>query len=336
MAEEFVSNESINDIALYDAKALITLVEREQLFCIIDGIAHPDVAGFAEERIRQGQASSVPELGNSEYLSCDAVPYLVRLSPRFWRFLTTEIWPCDGRNLPRWGFFFEVDDAHMPFDILVEHFRYWYRVELPVADDPVPTERTIKENIPAVFRFFDPRLVDAFLSVSNERERVAFWGPIKNMLLPQADHVTQVMVSPIKKLEDRHRAIKMRKNAVFVMRHEHLTALELRRLECRIPEFQTYLEKHFEERFEYLHVEDRKAFIRKGLRQATEYHFFSERSALGWLSLQLLHGPNFIHEKPWALKIINDKRHTVGHEDRATRLINMGFEQARILEGENA
>lgn len=330
--------ESVDITALYDVKTLITLVEREQLFCIIDGIAHPDVAGFAQERIRQGQASALPKLNNNAYLSSDAVPYVVRLYPRFWRFLTTEVWPCDDEGLPCWGFFFEVDDAQMPFDILTEHFRYWYRVELPATGDLAfaPTQETAKANVPAVFRFFDPRLIDAFLHVSNELERAAFWGPVKHILLPRVEHSTHVIFSPIKKIEDRKNTIKREKNTAFVMRHEHLTALELRRLECRIPEFQTYLEKYFEDRFEYLQIEDRDAFIRKGLRQATKYHFFSERSALGWLSLQLLHGPNFINEKPWALKIMNDKRHTIGHEDRATRLINMGFEQARILEGTHA
>ena len=329
--------EQTHNIALYDIDTLIALVEREQLFCIIDGIAHPDVAGFAAERIHQGQASAVPELGSSEYLSCDAVPYLVRLSPRFWRFLTTQVWLCDD-HVPRWGFFFEVDDAHMTFDTLVEHFRYWYRVELPAMGDLafLPTEETAKTNIPAVFRFFDPRLIDAFLQVSNGMERTHFWGPIKYLVFPQACHSTHVLFSPIKDSEERKNTVKTKKDDVFVMRQEHLRALELRRLECRIPEFKTYLEKYFEDRFEYLHIEDRHMFIQQGLSQATKYHFFSERSALGWLSLQLLHGPNFINEKSWALNIMNDKRHTVGNEDRATRLINMGFEQARIREGIHA
>ncbi|VAW63221.1 Predicted cell-wall-anchored protein SasA (LPXTG motif), partial [hydrothermal vent metagenome] len=310
-------------------EALEACVEQGSLYVIVDAIAHNDVSGFAAELVSDSASESasestsestsevtcsspVPDLNVSELVTEDAVPHLLKVSARFWRFLNRDIWQQgDDAPAPDWGLFLQLRDPELAFSVLLEHWRRWYRVELP-------------DQMPAVFRFFDPRLIDAFLDVSSPAEQAVFFGPVCRLLLPQADGSARIYNAPV--LADTHNT--PGRNRLFIMRDKHLKAMELRRLEQRIPAFRAYLEKHFEDDFQYLQITDRDRFIREGLGRATEHGFFSEQATLGWLSLQLLHGPDFATTQPWAIDILNEKRHTLGNEDRADRLINAGFDKA--------
>lgn len=301
----------------YPYEALEACVEQGSLYAIIDAIAHDDVSGFAAELANQtaphetAQSSPVPKLGGSEFVTEDAVPHLVKISPRFWRFLKRDIWQQDDKApAPSWGLFLQLRDPNLEFSALVKHWRRWYQVELP-------------DKMQAVFRFFDARLIDAFLDVSSDAEKAAFFGPVSRLLLPQTNGSARIYNAPVLDA-----AVPATPNTPFIMRDAHLTAMELRRLEQRIPAFQAYLETHFEDNFQHLQVNDRARFIRDGLSRATEQGFFSEQSTVGWLSLELLHGPDFATVQPWAMAILKEKRHTHGNEDRADRLINTGFDKA--------
>jgi uncharacterized protein DUF4123 len=362
-------------------EALDACVAQGSLYAIIDAIAHDDVSGFAAELASQAtateaapnatehnetvpneieQSSPVPELGASELVTSDAVPHLLKISPRFWRFLKRDIWQqSEKAAAPSWGLFFQLNDPNLAFSDLVKHWRYWYQVELPnnnSQDDNL-------DNIKSVFRFYDPRLIDAFLDVSNDAEKTAFFGPVSRLLLPQADGSARIYKAPeldvpkpnvpklnapkfeAAKLEapvlyaavlpDTHPASlptipEHNKNLKppFIMRDVHMTAMELRRLEQRIPAYREYLDTHFDDEFKHFQITDRNTFIRHGLRHATQHGFFSEQATLGWLSLQLLHGPDFATSQPWAVNILKEKQHTIGDEDRADRLINTGFDKA--------
>ncbi|HED35102.1 MAG TPA: DUF4123 domain-containing protein [Gammaproteobacteria bacterium] len=302
-------------------EALEACVEQGSLYAIVDAIAHNDVSGFAAELASESasestsevtRSSPVPDLNASELVTEDAVPHLLKVSPRFWRFLNRDIWQQgDDAPAPDWGLFLQLRDPELAFSVLLKHWRRWYRVELP-------------DQMSVVFRFFDPRLTDAFLDVSSPVEQAVFFGPVSRLLLPQADGSARIYHAPV--LANTHNTPS--RNRLFIMRDEHLKALELRRLEQRIPAFRDYLESHFEDDFQHLQITDRDRFIRKGLGLATEYGFFSEQATVGWLSLQLLHGPDFATTQPWAIDILNEKRHTLGNEDRADRLINAGFDRA--------
>ncbi len=309
----------------YTADALEKRISERRLYAIVDAIAHDDVAGFAAELIDKGEGSAIPDLNASGLVTEDSVPYVVRMSDRFWRFLTNEIWPQNNKDAgkPSWGFFFETSDQDLNFTALVEHWRAWYFVRLPQRLSP----HNPHEDIRAVFRYFDPRLTDAFLEAANAMEAAAFFGPLSHLLLPQSDGCARIYRAPI--LSDEPQASSVRLRREFTMRKAHIEALEIRRLEQRLPEFLAYLEKHFEDDFQRRQINDRQQFVRAGLQQATKYSFLSERACVGWLSLQLLHGLEFAKEQAWAINILNDKQHTIGTEDRVDRLIGTGFDRAR-------
>lgn len=317
-------------------KTLESYVNSGSLYLIIDAIVHEDVAGFAAELMNEGLANSVPELASSEFTSEDAIPYVLKVSPRFWRFIIRDIWQQgDDDFQPSWGIFFELTDNTIPFNKVVEHWRRWYFVELPHTGKGAvekPNFSDFNHKIRAVFRFFDPRLIDAFLDVSTDAEKASFFGVASRILMPKADGSAQVYDSPIlTNKNDNIKPLDVSLKQPFTMNHEHLNALELRRLEQRIPVFREYLEKHFEDDFQKWKIKDRDVFIRNGLRNANSFGFLSERSAAGWLSLQLLYGADFSVKQPWAMNILKDKRHTVGSEDHADRLINLGFEHYSSL-----
>ncbi|WP_086929580.1 DUF4123 domain-containing protein [Agarilytica rhodophyticola] len=328
-------------LQFYIFEELESLVKNGQLYTIIDAITHNDVAGFAAELIDEGLASTLPEIGASEFTSNDAIPYIVKISPRFWRFITREIWPpsknaeTPEESLPSWGIFFELADNSLAFSSLVKHWRRWYFVDLPNNQQPTPQQKAETPHTRAVFRFFDPRLISAFLDVATVSEKITFFGPTARIFLPQGDGSANIYQAPeITPETSNIRPLNISEKTPFIMRPEHMQALELRRLEQRIPVFREYLEKHFEVEFQRWNIEDRELFIQSGLRKASDYGFLSERSAAGWLSLQLLYGFDFASSQPWAMNILKDPRHTVGNEDHADRLINAGFDNYQRIQAQ--
>ena len=309
----------------------INLLETGALYAILDGAAHGDIAGYAAELAAEGWAAPLVDLAAHPLASADCVPHALRISPRVWRFLKREVWaPGPDAAPPAWGVFFELAQP-TPFAEVAAHWRRWLFVEAPLrreaqgALDDATAERV-------VFRFWDARLVEAFVAACHAEERAAFFGPAARLLLPQADG----SVAPLERPNGPVSPATATKEQLFRMQADHMTALELRRLELRSLAFRAYLEKHFESGFAKYGIEDRDAFIRAGLREAAERGFFSERAAAGWLSLQLLHGLDFAGRTSRARQILAEPEHTIGAEDRAGRLIRDGFAAARRIERRGA
>lgn len=296
---------------------LLYLSEHNIVYALIDGVCHNDVAGYAAECEARGEAAPVVDLSAHPHVSPDAVPHMVQVSPRFAGFLTREVWATGGEGAaPAWGLLFEPHPS-IGLSDLIAHWRRWYHVLAPVVIDG---EATLEKMI---FRFWDARLIGAFLEVATAEERAAFFGPVARILLPQADG----SMVPVE--GEAAPCCGLHPDTPFTMRPEHMTALEVRRLELRLPAFRAYLEKHFEDGMLRHAGEDRDGFIRAGLKQAGEHGFLSERSAVGWLSLQVLHGPDFDTVAPWARDILAQPERTIGTTDRQDRLIDAGFAAAQ-------
>lgn len=316
--------------ANYSRDTLSELAAQGELYCIIDTLAHPETSSFiaemADEELpeeQRGWAAPVPDLDVSEFLSEDSVPYVIKPTPRMWRFIMNEIWLDDEEITPDWGFFLRIKDRSIPSTTLVKHWRQWYLVTLPVH--VTPTEQT-PENIGqagtrAVFRFYDPRLTPAFMGACTPDELAAFFGPCADIILPTDAHAARPYTAP-------QAAATKELTFPLTLRKEHMKALERQQLEQRAPEFLAYLEKHFEPEITNWGIKDRKGFVKEGIRGAVRHNFLSERGVIAWLTLQLLFGPNFAVDQAWAKAILSGQSaSTIGSDGLAETLVKTGFQQ---------
>lgn len=130
------------------------------IFTVLDGASVPELVKNLYEH--------EPEYcclyrGELEADMATVAPYLVRLEPgdEFAEMVLQEGWGA------HWGIF-AVTNANLR--VLRDHFRQFHTVELP-------DQRTV------LFRYYDPRVLRAFLPVCNATELKVFFGPVQSFVV---------------------------------------------------------------------------------------------------------------------------------------------------------
>ncbi|RYF11059.1 MAG: DUF4123 domain-containing protein, partial [Oxalobacteraceae bacterium] len=125
-----------------------------QLFAIVDGCAAPDLPSLA--RALGPERAVCLYLGTAAENYADKAPYLIRVDPTLlseWRErFGADAWGCLFTSSERW-------------DTVRRHLRSLLTVSSP-------------EGEAWLFRFWDPRLLPAFLRASQPDELNAFFGPL--------------------------------------------------------------------------------------------------------------------------------------------------------------
>ncbi|MGE0552522.1 MAG: DUF4123 domain-containing protein [Gemmatimonadales bacterium] len=130
-------------------------VKAGRVFAVVDACDTPSVPARARD-LGPDLAVSLYRGGAEEDLSAIA-PYLFRLDEASFRWITEDLWATP------WGIL-AVSDADLT--TVRTHFRRFLTVESPSGE-------------PWYFRFYDPRVLPKFLSVSTEAEVAELFGPIR-------------------------------------------------------------------------------------------------------------------------------------------------------------
>ncbi|MFS2110166.1 DUF4123 domain-containing protein [Sphingomonas sp. Sphisp140] len=133
-----------------------------QLYALVDGCISPDIPAMAEQA-GPGRAACL-YLGRAAINYREQAPYLFRVDPAQAEALATRF---DGQP---WGVFL-ISSAG--FDATRRHLRRFLKVRSP-------------EGAGWLFRFYDPRLLPAFLRSSTPDELNAFFGPVQAFLTVDA------------------------------------------------------------------------------------------------------------------------------------------------------
>ncbi len=133
-----------------------------QLYALVDGCVSPDIPAMAEQA-GQGRAACL-YLGRAAVNYRDQAPWLFRVDAAQAEALATRF---DGQP---WGVFL-VSGAG--FEVTRRHLRRFLKVRSP-------------EGVGWLFRFYDPRLLPAFLRSSTPDELNAFFGPVQAFLTVDA------------------------------------------------------------------------------------------------------------------------------------------------------
>ncbi|MBB4099039.1 DUF4123 domain-containing protein [Sphingomonas kyeonggiensis] len=129
-----------------------------QLYALVDGCISPDIPAMAQQA-GQGRAACL-YLGRAAINYREQAPYLFRVDPAQAEALATRF---DGAP---WGVFLLSSAG---FDATRRHLRRFLKVRSP-------------EGAGWLFRFYDPRLLPAFLRSSTPEELNSFFGPVQAFL----------------------------------------------------------------------------------------------------------------------------------------------------------
>ncbi len=144
------------------ARGLAGWAAAGQLYALVDGCVSPDISAMAEQA-GLGRAACL-YLGRAAINYREQAPYLFRVDPAQAEALATRF---DGKP---WGVFL-VSGAG--FDATRRHLRRFLKVRSP-------------EGAGWLFRFYDPRLLPAFLRSSAPEELNSFFGPVQAFLTVDA------------------------------------------------------------------------------------------------------------------------------------------------------
>lgn len=221
------------------------------------------------------------------------------------RFVRRELWPgtpdAPEAEAERRAWGIRLESGASP-ETLRAHAEAWLFVNSP-ADETW------------LFRFWDARLIPAFLEACTPEEAARWWGPVATVHLPRADGRYDRLDNP----GEPGAAMAER----FPLREAHVAAMERVRLELRVPAFEAFLRAEFAPETAALDDDALRAQVLAGLAAATAQGFYSERDAATWLALTALHGGDF-HQQDWARAILDDSMGVRG-TGRIERLREAGF-----------
>jgi hypothetical protein len=126
-----------------------------RLYAVVDSCDEPAVPKKVNE-LEPGRAVSL-YLGGSEEQYSQIAPYLICVDAPCFDWITGSLWGSP------WGIFAY---AGAPMEALRKHFRRFLSVKST-------------DNKEYLLRFYDPRILPAFLGSCNEAELAGFFGPVE-------------------------------------------------------------------------------------------------------------------------------------------------------------
>ncbi len=161
-----VSEQELPEAAAHKAHALEELRKQEApLFAVLDAARDRRALVLLRESVEEFRSLYEGPQGDT---LAEVAPYLVSL-PKDSRLLETLVWEGWGKS---WGIYLTCS---RPFLEVRRHLRKFLMVE---AEN---VERRL------YFRFYDPRVLDMFLSSCTQEQGQLFFGDIENLLLETAD-----------------------------------------------------------------------------------------------------------------------------------------------------
>lgn len=149
----------------------------EQIYAIIDGCDEPRVP-IMFAKISNDRAASLYS-GHAAIEYASIAPYLVKIDQDWIHWIGSEF-----GGTP-WGFFFVMDVVH-DFASIRRHWKKFLKVQVP-------------DGRKLYFRFYDPRVLETFLTASTAMEIDLFFGPVSEV----------VVVHSNKEVRSYRRAIRM-------------------------------------------------------------------------------------------------------------------------------
>jgi hypothetical protein len=126
-----------------------------RLYAVIDSCDEPSVPRKVAE-IGPARAVSLYR-GSAEEQFERVAPYLFKVDEQAFDWIEKKLWGSP------WGIFVL---AQVPLETLRTHFRHFLKVKKPDGQQ-------------YLFRFYDPRVLPAFLKSCNEQELQQFFGPVR-------------------------------------------------------------------------------------------------------------------------------------------------------------
>ena len=210
----------------------------------------------------------------------EAAPYLVRLE----RGTPLSRWILEQGWGQHWGIFALVDEDVVLKD-LRKHFRTFLMIENP-------------DGKPLYFRYYDPRILRAYLPTCNDNELATVFGPVQAYAMESVDGAAvEEFYSPREPgVAQRH----------LRMRPEQMDALALIPQQYYIQEMVAHALEFFPDACKRIGGTKLEPFIRDGIAQASEYGIEGRVDVKRFLNLRFAFGPDFDRQCQWAREILDN------------------------------
>jgi hypothetical protein len=199
-------------------------------------------------------------------------PYLLQLSPAdadTQRFLT-RAW---GRN---WGIFFTSGTSPK---LLLKHLRSLLRVRMPNGDV-------------TMFRFYDPRVLRAYLPSCTEDEKERLFGPL-NAFWMENESADDLLYFPSGRKEPQSILTGSQPDARLSIRPEHIHAFEASARDLFLSQMIAHVEKYFPKRCAQYPPPALRTTITSCIQKAEHYGFRTKREICKFINVAMTFGPDF-------------------------------------------
>lgn len=225
--------------------------------------------------------------GEAETKYWALAPYLVAVDPGLLDWMVQSIWKAP------WGVFLL---SKLPLHDMKEHFRRFLMVRLPDG------ERWY-------FRYYDPRILQIYLSNCESPELQQFFGPVRAFALPEPDsgNVTFLHFQPDNQQDDHWAGLP---DGVPMIRKEQFEVIQKAALGDFEARTTSFLTRSHPEQVRMLGHDGLRDLIQYGSSRADRYAIVGENERSQFIEIMLLLGRNFEEESgcSWAQAILNDSR----------------------------
>jgi hypothetical protein len=259
--------------------------ESHHLYAILDAYDSPSVPAKVKEIGKDRGVCLFT--GDAETKYWGLAPYLVAVDRSLLDWMMQTVWKAP------WGVFLL---SKIALDGLREHFRRFLMVRLPDG------ERWY-------FRFYDPRILNVYLSNCEPLELQQFFGPVRAFAIPNAESedVSFLYFQPDPPQEENWAKLP---DGPPLVRKEHFETLQ----KAAQGDFETrtmsFLRRTYPERASMLGEGGLRELVQYGSTRAERYQIVGEDERLQFIELMLLLGRNFDQESNcgWAQAILKDPR----------------------------
>lgn len=216
-------------------------------------------------------------------------PYLFQVDPELLEWTVAKLWK------EPWGIF-AITKA--TFEELRVHFKKFLLVQLP--DGKV-----------WFFRYYDPRILKAYLPVCEPWELQKFFGPIRAFAIAGGEEEKPTIVQG---LAARPPRAPERQGLYWVIRPEQYEEFEIAARKPFEDKLVTHLTKFFPAVSKKLGSAGIRKAVADGIERAARYGLRTERQACKYLDLMFTLGPRFDKDPalPWVAEILNNRAVNAG------------------------
>jgi len=272
------------------SEQLASLADSGYVFAIVDSCSNGSSPGQKIRELGEGRAVSlVRGTSMEEYYA--VAPYLVNVDRQLMEWISAH-WD------ESWGVYV-VTKANR--EEVAGHLHRFLLVLLP-------------DNYKWFFRYYDPRILQAYLATCASTELQEFFGPVRAFAIADTKEQRALLFEHTSAPGEDFRSCKPHASGLWPIRLEQFHALSKASKEYFVQQVAAHVREFFPEVCSRMSQSELEQFIHHGMARAALYGINAEQHACQYVDPMFGFGPNFDQEHRWAAEILTDRSISLSSE----------------------